>query len=189
MSEIGRKGKIRKQSGILNLIWYSLTPRALRSLYYSLVYPMLTYCHTVWGGSSSNMLQPLFISQKRVLRIISNLKWRDHTNNAFKHHKILKFHDLNIYCSVMYVFKSIHGLGTGNNQTFTSSFNTNYNLRTENLLRIPQLRSSQSQTARSFNGAKLWNDLPLNIRNAISLPLFKNSLKRYLLAQYDLTTS
>ena len=108
---------------------------------------MLTYCHSVWGGSSRNMLQPLFISQKRVLRIMSDLKWRDHTNNAFKHHKILKFHDLNRYCSSMFVFKSIHGLGTGDNQTFTSRFNRNYNLRTENSLRIPQVRSAQSQTA------------------------------------------
>ena len=41
-----------------------------KNLYHSLFESHLSYGITVWGGSSNNKLQPLFVAQKKCIRIM-----------------------------------------------------------------------------------------------------------------------
>ena len=60
----------------------------------------------------------------------------------------------------------------------------NVNTRNNNLA-VPLFhRLTACQHAVSIRGPKLWNSLPLYLRNTESLPLFKKNLKAYLLSQY-----
>ena len=43
----------------------------LLSLYYALIYPFLTYGIITWGDTYKTTLQPMFILQKRAMRLIT----------------------------------------------------------------------------------------------------------------------
>ena len=44
----------------------------LTCLYYSLVYPFLIYAIPIWGVACENIINPLYVPQKRAVRIITH---------------------------------------------------------------------------------------------------------------------
>ena len=58
-----------------------------------------------------------------------------------------------------------------------------YETRRINDLQIPKLRLELSKKSFSYVGAKVWNDIPNDIRNAESTHPFKHKMKSYLLSQ------
>ena len=58
-----------------------------------------------------------------------------------------------------------------------------YESRRTNDLQIPKLRLEFSKNSFSYVGAKIWNDIPNDIRNMESTHLFKHKMKTYLLDQ------
>ena len=173
--------KVNKLSGILYQTRDMLTSSALKTIYHSLIYPNLTYCHVVWGTAGPSKVKQVTNAQKRAIRTISYLKKFDPTNDAFSRLGILKFSEITTYCSAMYVYKSINGFVQNN--YFTSRTNNRYQLRHPNNLTIPRVRSSQSQKFISFHGSKIWNNLPPDLKGK-PISSFKSSLKAHLLAQY-----
>ena len=61
--------KLNKQCGILYLTWDSLNVNAMKMVYYSLIYPFLTYCHTGWGATGKSKLKSIEVSLKKIIRI------------------------------------------------------------------------------------------------------------------------
>ena len=176
--------KLNKFAGILYLIRNSLNSHSLKLIYFSLIYPTFTYCCIIWGRAPNRYLKQLFIAQKKIIRIMKFKNRYDHTNTDFIQLNFLKFHDIINYFSLVFVYKSLNNISYPLN--YFEYFNYTYNLRIQNNLRAPLMRSSQSQTSISFFGCHLWNDLPIRIRNKPSLGSFKHSLRRHLIDQYSL---
>ena len=62
-----------------------------------------------------------------------------------------------------------------------------YNLRESDFsLAIPQPRTNYCKRSLSYSGAVLWNGLPLDIRQSLSLDVFKRKLQSY---DFDLYTA
>ena len=72
--------KLSKTVGILSKVWHFVNSDILVMLYYSLIYPFLTYGVHVWGLTSPSFLTPLFVIQKKVIRIISFSDPKSHSN-------------------------------------------------------------------------------------------------------------
>ena len=64
--------KIDKSVGIMYRSRFFLSRTAKTALYYSLVYPYLTYCSTVWASTYVTNLNRIFLLQKRAVRAITN---------------------------------------------------------------------------------------------------------------------
>ena len=171
--------KLNKECAILYHTRSTLTLKALKSLYYSLIYPYLTYCIVIWGGTHSTYLQPLVKAQKRVIRTITGLRKYAHTENAFNELKLLKLDEIIKYCSSLFVFKSI---SIYNTNLFTYRVNQRYPLRNNNCLNIPRMQSSQSQSCILYRGPKTWNSLPDHVRNCLTLQSFKKCLKSHIIS-------
>ena len=63
---------------------------------------------------------------------------------------------------------------------FLRSDTLTYNLRdSDGTLAIPQPRTNYCKRRLSYSGVVLWNSLPLNIRQSLSLNEFKSKLKNY----------
>ena len=58
--------KIKSSIGMLSKLRY-VPLKILVDLYYTLIYPFLTYDLIVWGNTYSTALQPLFILKKKRL--------------------------------------------------------------------------------------------------------------------------
>ena len=112
---------------------------SLCTLYYSLVYPYLHYCATVWGSPYQSNLKCLINLQKLVIRIVSRSSFDAHASPIFVSFRILKFEDiikLQIG-KVMYLYKN--GLLPNSfNDMFLLTYDVHsYNTRSKNSFRLP----------------------------------------------------
>ena len=77
------KIKLAKGSGIIRKCRICFSIDTLLTLYYSFIYPYITYCLEVWGGTNERNLNSIFILQKGIIRIIKSLPFRTHTSPYF----------------------------------------------------------------------------------------------------------
>ena len=154
-------------------------------LYYSLIYPSLTYGVHVWGLTFPSFLTQLFIIQKKAIRIKAVSEPKSHSEPLFKSLNLLKLNDVIesqilsfVYqwsrrllppCfSEYFKFTSVHSYSTRqscNRNLYVTSVNTTqYSLR-----------------SRTFTGPCLWNSLPTSITNSNSLRIFRKTLKNSIL--------
>ena len=84
--------KISKPLGVIYKSSFCLPKTSLCSFYYSLVYPYLIYCVSVWESAYQFNLSRIIL-QKRIIRIKSKVSFNSHTGVLFKEQEILKFSD------------------------------------------------------------------------------------------------
>ena len=80
--------------GILCKRRYYVTLPILIQLYYSLIYPFLTYGIIIWGNTYMTTLHPLNILQKKAMRLMTFSNFDEHTEPLFKRNGLLKLNDL-----------------------------------------------------------------------------------------------
>jgi hypothetical protein len=96
--------KIKRNIGAISKVRYFVNLEILKSVYYALVYPYLTYCLITWGNTYHTTLNRLFILQKKIVRLITFSDYNDHTNPLFLKLKIIKMYDLVHLASHCYVY-------------------------------------------------------------------------------------
>lgn len=97
--------KIRRSTGILSKLRYYVGLDILLSLYYALIYPFLTYGIIIWGNTYKTTLQPIFILQKRAMRLITFSRFDEHSSPLFKSLEIIKFLDLVTFNLAIFMYK------------------------------------------------------------------------------------
>ena len=86
--------KISRGIGVLSKIRHFVNRNILHQLYYSLIYPFLTYGLSIWRNTYNATLRPLITLQKKALRTITFSKPDEHSEPLFKELEILKLTDL-----------------------------------------------------------------------------------------------
>ena len=168
--------KISKSVGIIFKLRQFLSMENRVQLYYTLIYPYLNYCNLVWGGTYQTHLIRLVLLQKKAIRIVCNKPYIYPTNELFYNNRILKVPDIHLYNVGIYMFKKI-----GNGEFSTS----NYPTRSVNSL-IPQFqRLTSTQRSIFYTGPKIWNAIPVDIKNSPSILSFKRNYKSYLISRYS----
>ena len=175
------RNKIAKQCGIMHLIRNLLDTRSLLLIYYSLIYSNLIYCMTVWSGASNESLKQLVIIQKRAVRTIAGVRFREHTNGLFHNLRILKLPEIITLTNATFVFKSMHGLTDTANYFSTNENNT----RNHGKLYLPRTRSTQSQTHIRYQGAKTYNSLSNDVVSKRTLYSLKQAFKKNAINNYS----
>ena len=99
--------KLKRSIGILSKLRYFLSTKTLPSLYYALVGPFLNYCIIAWGNTyqTTFSLQPLFILQKKALRIITLSSYNEHSNPLFKNLNVVKLSDVITFQLAVFMYK------------------------------------------------------------------------------------
>ena len=157
------------------------------TLYRSLFLPYPTYCCEIWGNTYATNVNNYCINviQKKLVRIIHHEGRLAHTNCLFKQMHSLKFHDLVKYQTAIVMFKLYYGkLPTLLQSRFKRSQNI-HNTRTMNAFTVRYSRTNLKAMCISVWGVKLWNALPVNIKEIRSLYTFKIKVKAYLLSYYN----
>ena len=164
----------------LNSAYYAIlslknTPdtEGLLSVYYSLAFSHMSYNVVSWGnaGEHSNRI---FINQKRILRLIFNLEFRQTCKDLFIRNKILTFPCIYIQRCLLYV---------NNNRSMFARLGCSNNYRTRgiDILQIPQHRTTFFKRSPLYNCIKLYNGLPIDLR-VLSGKKIVVKLKSFLLA-------
>jgi len=139
-------------------------------LYFSLIYPYLFYCVSVWASTYQSNLRRLITLQKRVIRIMSRSAFDAHTDALFKNLKILSLES--IYKLQIGKFMCQYKSGllpySFNNMFSVTHQVHSYDTRSSEFFHLPQCRTNMRKFSISFQGPKFFNSFSSEIRNATS---------------------
>ena len=131
--------KISKTIALLRLLRYIFPKRILKLIYMSLIYSYINYCNIIWGGAYDIVLQPLYILQKKAIRLISNSHYLEHTEPLFKSLELLNIYQIFKLNCLLLVYKCIKNnyFMEFKNKLHVDSSIHSYNTRINTLLRLP----------------------------------------------------
>lgn len=175
--------KIAKNIGIIKRASSLLPPHVRLTLYYTLIYPYLTYCNIIWASTYKSNLQRLTILQKRVIRYVANVPYNSHTHQLFLEFKLLKIEQIRTVQIGEFMFRYEHNLlPVAYRQMFfrASDFHS-YSTRSSNLYRQPFAHTNTRLFSIRYTGANIWNSIPSAISQLHGLHIFKKRLRCYII--------
>ena len=149
----------------------SVTVDVLRSAYFALVHSHVKYCILAWGGSPAS--EYVFRLQRRAVRVLGNLGFRDDCREVFVKQNILTLHCEFILACVLFVHAHKHTLSVN------SDFHR-YETRGRDDVRPDFCRLTRTQRGCWHVSVSLFNKLPPGCRD-MSDSLLRTRLKDFLL--------
>ena len=180
--------KIKRNIGAISKVRHFVCSDILVNLYYSLVYPFLTYGLVAWGNTYSSSINSLFILQKKVVTLITFSSFYEHTNSLFIKLEILKLYDLVFYQNaiLMYDFYNGHLPELFDMFFFPVNHNFNTRLASRSSCSILQTRTNYGKFNIRYSGVKVWNEIDEETKK-LRPSNFKNKVKTHLLEKYTLS--
>ena len=204
--------KISRSVGIMYKLKHYMNSKMLKNIYYSLIFSHIVYAIQIWGSACSTVMEKILVLQKKAVRIMS--KHDDvltfsgplvSTNPIFKKLEILKVEDVFNFHILKFIYMC---LNQSTPQNFHSWFIPNYNIHSyntvsnttinmRNYFEIENVETTNNihiERGRLVNygakllkvlGPNLWNSVPLEIRNAENIFLFKKNLKLFYVNKYN----
>ena len=175
--------KVSRAVGFLKHAETFLRQETLMTLYTGIVEPQFRYCCSVWGCGGSTELNQLQKLQNRAARIITNSSFDTPSRPLIDQLGWKTIEQLIVSESQTMVFKSLHELAPQylcDLFTRNSKCSSYVQRNSETDLRLPRKKSSNGQKSFSYRGAKPWNDLPADTKQASSLNSFKKSIWDFL---------
>lgn len=178
--------KIAKKVNFLFRIGDSVSALTRTIIYKSLIAPHFDYCSTIFlsiGETELNLLQK---AQNRAMRAIIrcnkytpikqmlsalhffNVRQRIALNT------LIFIHKMKLRISPSYLTESLKNVGE------THSYNT----RQRNNIRIAKCNQTRTQHTLMYNGFKIYNDLPDNIKTTDNVNTFRRKAKEYVKEMY-----
>ena len=179
------RSKLSKTIGILFKIKDFVPSFVLKNLYNSLVLSHLSYCNIVWGNTHTKYLNDLFFLQKKMIRLISNSGYRDHTRALFHSCNLLNIFDIYRHQLGIFMYKFINNLLPS---TFTNYFSLNSEIHSHNTrasfnFHKPSINTESFKRSVISTGEQLWNNTCPKIKQAKSLSTFVHLFKANLLSK------
>ena len=184
LSELSKK--LARTCGMFFKIRNLLPLDVLICLYNALFLSFLQYGLIVWGQTYASYIEPVFRLQKKAIRAISFQPRLSPSLPIFKDLKLLKLSDIFELRLLTFVFDSVNKTSPECFHNFFV-FNSSVHLyctrqASQGDLYLTRQNSLQyGLKSLRYLGAKLWNTLPAELRNAPSKISFKAKLKTYLL--------
>ena len=179
------ENKISRNIGILYKCNKILDSVHLLYLYNSLVLPYLNYCAVIWGNNKKCRLTTLTCLQKKAIRCIAKVGFKDHTSPLFKKYHMLKLSDIICMNTGVLMFRIMRSKVLPNLNLFMPVNAIHYyNTRNTASIFITQCRTNYRKHSLKYTGAKLWNKLPLTLKNCNCINSFKHNFKKLLCQRY-----
>ena len=156
------------------------------SIVSALVLSRLDYCNSLLIDLPLTHIQRLQSVQNAAARLIFNLRRCDHITDALINLHWLRLPERITFKVARLTYRALHGSAPPYLvSSFTCVADTPHRRRLRSAsteqLDVPTCRRS-TIGGRAFHvaGAKVWNGLPSDVTSALSLSVFKNTLKTYL---------
>jgi hypothetical protein len=153
---------------------YFLSEDQMQTIVQSLVISSLDYCNAIYYGANKSVLKQLQSLQNRACRIIKGLKRREEVDHHLKELHWLKVQERIEFKIILLTFKSLHGLAPS---YLSGLIKYNSGGGRDVSLFCP---TDNSPRAFSMAAPRLWNDLPLEIKECMDIKVFKSKLKSHL---------
>ena len=154
-------GKIARGIGILTKARKLLNRETLVSIYYSFIYPHMTYCNRVWASTYETNLHKLIILQKRAVRMICGVSPRTSTATLFDQLKMMNFLKLNKYLMGRFMYR-VYNSDVPNlfEELFVSNTSIySYETRQSMKLHLPYCSTNLGKFGIRYRGTLIWNTI------------------------------
>ena len=178
------KTKVAKEIGIISKARKYLSKSCMITLYYSFLYPYLSYCVEVWGNATKSRLNCLTVLQKRAVRLITSSGYRDHTLPLFTQLGLLNIENIYRFSLGSFMYKFYHGKLPALFENMFTLIRTVHSraTRQQNHLYVPFARSRFPRQSVRFKGVSVWNSVLKHIDIYCSVHTFKFRLRTVLLS-------
>ena len=177
--------KIASKIGILRRLKHIIPNSTLVTVYNSFILPHFDYCDIVWDNTTKTAKENLQKLQNKAARILLGAQKTEHREDLFKTLDWLSLQNRRNLHKCIIVYKSTNSLAP---QYLCNLFKTNneihkYNTRSKQDLH--HVRSTLECHNKGFKASsiRLWNTLPLNIRNQENVNTFKSHAISHFKAQ------
>lgn len=161
-----------------------LTMEATTSLVHAFVTSRIDFCNSLLYGMPNTLINKVQRIQNSAARVVTGASKYESITSILKDLHWLPVSYRIQFKLLLFVFKATQGLAPMYLQElFKATVPRKYNLRNQEKLIVPYQRITKKTLGdRAFQvaGPKIWNDLPLNIREQDDINNFKNSLKTHL---------
>lgn len=143
----------------------------------------LDYCNSLYVGVSASSIARLQMVQNAAARLLTGTRKFEHISPILASLHWLPIHFRIDFKTILFVFKSLNGLAPPYLSELLHPYSPARSLRSADqlLLSVPKTkRKLRGDRAFAVAAPKLWNALPLHIRQASSLSVFKSLLKTHL---------
>lgn len=144
-----------------------VTKNTLKIVYHANLEARIRYGIVFYGAKN---IQPIFKSQKRALRILRKMKYRQSCRGEFKKEKILTTYAIFIQECLIFLFKNTHLFGKYEKEGNYTTINMDY------LYPIHRLANTEKNCF--YSCIKFYNKSPSYVK-------IENQLKRYILIETD----
>jgi hypothetical protein len=142
-----------------------------KMVYHSLFESYIRYSIVLWGNSSKQNLNKIFIIQKRAIRCMMGLKQTDSCVLHFQNLEILTVPSLFMYETILYVIDN----------SLVTSHSHRYNTRNRSINPSTHHNLKLFEQKPGYIGLKFFAMLPSELRDFSNISSFKNNLKAYLI--------
>lgn len=166
--------KVSSACYAIRVISNKLDLKTTKSAYFALIESQLRYGICFWGSCSLSLFNMLFVLQKRAIRYVFKIGFRDSCRPLFLRHKILTLPGLFLLetsCLIHKKYKeSIFGVST----VYTRQTHT---------VNLPIPYTTQAKHSIIYQSKKIFNHLPLHLRQTVSGERFRRDLKMLLVSR------
>jgi len=166
------KKKLANSLYCLKVVSKHLPSDETRNVYFAYFHSMATYGIIIWGVS--NEIETIFKQQKKAIRTLASLHYKESCRTHFKKLNILTVPSCFILACLEYAYSR--------KDTIEKNLDThNYNTRFQNEMLIPYHRTNKSQNNFRYMSIKLYNALPTNLKQINNARIFKSEAKKMLI--------
>lgn len=162
--------KLSKNIFVLRNLRSQVSTNVLKTAYYALCESHLKYGLLAWGSSAE--CGRIFRLQRRAIRIVDGIKYRDCCKDSFKKLNILTLPSLFIFECLIYVHRNLKDFKLNGDVH-------NHNTRRKNDIHITCVRLGKSQNGPNILSCRYYNFLPLHFRD-FNLNKFKSVVRGFL---------
>ena len=168
--------KIASACWAMSKIKRLVNTETLKTIYYATIYPHKIYCVSSWGGVSQARRDHLIVLQKRAIRIISKVGYRDHTSDLFLNLNLLKQPDIYKLRLLTIMHKVNNGtwIGNLNLQKIDSLHQYPTRLSSNQNFSLPSINTNVGMNSFAYMGPKVWSEIPGSLKKLPICP-FKKS--------------
>ena len=170
--------KASRQLNVLKRIGKYLNLQCRLMIYHTFILSNFNYCPIMWHFCSKNNTSKMEKIQERSLRFVYN-DYKIDYNSLLEKSKLPTLHVRRIRNLALESYKIINKEGPKFLHELVNLKHCNYSFR-YNIADIPNVKTSRyGINSFRYTAAKLWNDLPDNIRKASSFGMFRSMIKSW----------
>ena len=132
-------------------------------------------------------VNPIFILQKKAVRVMTFSSFDHHSSQLFKSLEIIKFSDLVTFVIATFMYKFHNQLLPSVVQSFFTRLDTVHSYHTRHSAKqsyyLPKARTNYGKFNIRFQGPKIWNAIDYDIKR-LPISSFKIKLKQSFLQSY-----